>query len=202
MSENPTRREQQRQERRQQILEAALAVFSERGFHAANVSDVAAAAGVSQGTIYWYFDSKEELFTAAILSFFLRFGQDSLDGLEGQETASDKVRALGRSMARFARDAEGLFALFLEYWASSARREETGQWWADMLTEYKDVIVGVIEEGVERGEFRSVEAEPLVWAIMAVYDGLAAYTMLLPELDLETSSDAFVEALLTGLLQA
>lgn len=202
MSENPTRREQQRQERRQQILEAALAVFSERGFHAANVSDVASAAGVSQGTIYWYFDSKEELFTAALLSFFLRFGQDSLDGLEGQETAPDKVRALGRSMARFARDAEGLFALFLEYWASSARREETGQWWAGILTEYKDVIVGVIEEGVERGEFRPVEAEPLVWAIMAVYDGLAAYTMLLPELDLERSSDAFVEALLTGLLQA
>jgi AcrR family transcriptional regulator len=201
MDETPTRREQQRQERRQQILAAALAVFSERGFHAANVSDVAAAAGVSQGTIYWYFDSKEELLTAAILSFFLRFGQDSLAGLEGQETAAEKLRVLGRSMAKLARDAEGLFALFLEYWASSARREETGEWWASLLTEYKDVIVGVIEEGVERGEFRPVEAGPLVWAMMAVYDGLAAYAMLVPDLDLAASSDALVEALLTGLLQ-
>jgi AcrR family transcriptional regulator len=202
MGETPTRRELQRQERRQQILEAALAVFSERGFHAANVSDVAAAAGVSQGTIYWYFDSKEELFTAAILSFFLRFGQDSLAGLEGQETAADKLRALGRSMAKLAHDAEGLFALFLEYWASSARREETGQWWADILTEYKDIVVGIIEEGVERGEFRPVAAEPLAWAMMAVYDGLAAYTMLVPELDLAASSDALVDVLLKGLLQA
>jgi AcrR family transcriptional regulator len=201
MGETPTRREQQRQERRQQILDAALAVFSERGFHAANVSDVAAAAGVSQGTIYWYFDSKEELLTAAILSFFLQFGQDSLAGLDGQESATGKLRILGRGMAQLGREAEGLFTLFLEYWASSTRRGEVGEWWAGILTEYKDVIVAIIEEGVERGEFRPVEAEPLAWAMMAVYDGLAAYTMFVPGIDLAAISDVFVETLLAGLLR-
>ena len=54
MSEAPSKREQMREERRKQILDSALAVFSQRGFHASNVSDVAAHAGVSQGTIYWY----------------------------------------------------------------------------------------------------------------------------------------------------
>ncbi len=201
MTETPSKREQQRQERRQQILKAALAVFSERGFHAANVSDVAAAAGVSQGTIYWYFDSKEELLTAAILYFFEQFGQDALAGLEGKETAAAKLRALGRSMAKLGGDLEGLFALFLEYWASSARREEAAQWWAGILTEYKDVIAAIIQEGVERGEFRPMEAGPLVWAIMATYDGLAAYTMLVPDIDLAEISEVFVETLLTGLLQ-
>ena len=199
MSETPSKRELQRQERRQQILEAALAVFSERGFHGANVSDVAAAAGVSQGTIYWYFDSKEELLTAAILSYFARFEQDTLAGLEGYETAADKLRALGRSMTRLAQDIEGLFTLFLEYWASSERREETGQFWAGMLTEYKDVVVSIIEEGIERGEFRPVEAEPLVWAIMAAYDGLAAYAMLVPDMDLVASCRVLVETVVRGL---
>lgn len=199
MSETPSKREMQRQERRQQILEAALAVFSERGFHGANVSDVAAAAGVSQGTIYWYFDSKEELLTAAILSYFVQFEQDTLAELEGDMTAADKLRVLGRSMTRLAQEMEGLFTLFMEYWASSAQREEAGRFWAGMLTEYKDVIVAIIEEGVERGEFRPVQAGPLVWAVMAAYDGLAAYTMLVPDLDLEASSQALVETLVRGL---
>lgn len=201
MSETPTRREQQRLERRQQILEAALAVFSERGFHASNVSDVAAAAGVSQGTIYWYFESKEELFTAAVLSYFDEFGRDTLLFVEGPGSCTAKLRELGRAMAGLADGAEGLFTLFLEYWASSARREEVGRLWASILTEYKDAIVAIIEEGVRRGEFRPVQAEPLVWAMMAAYDGLAAYTMLVPDLDLAAVSEVFVETLLEGLVK-
>ena len=70
MTDAPDKREQAREERRRQILEAALRVFLDKGYHAANVSDVAAEAGVSQGTIYWYFSSKEELFNAAVLAAF------------------------------------------------------------------------------------------------------------------------------------
>ncbi len=70
MTGAPSKREQLREERRQQIIDAALAVFTQKGFHAANVSDVAAQAGVSQGTIYWYFESKEELLMAALLSLW------------------------------------------------------------------------------------------------------------------------------------
>ena len=52
--------------RRQAILEAALAVFAERGFAAARLDDVAARAGVAKGTLYLYFHSKEALFEALI----------------------------------------------------------------------------------------------------------------------------------------
>lgn len=50
--------------RRETILTAAKRVFSERGYHATTVADVARAAGLSYGTIYWYFQSKEDLFHA------------------------------------------------------------------------------------------------------------------------------------------
>ncbi|GAG16406.1 unnamed protein product, partial [marine sediment metagenome] len=78
MPETGGKREQVREERRQQILEAALEVFSRKGYHVTNVSDVAAQAGVSQGTIYWYFDSKDELFQAALLSAFGDIGEDTI----------------------------------------------------------------------------------------------------------------------------
>jgi AcrR family transcriptional regulator len=199
MADAADKREQLREERRRQILEAAMNVFSKKGFHAANVSDVAAEAGVSQGTIYWYFDSKDELLTAALLHFFVDFGQITLDALAECQTAAEKLHALGQSMEHFARDAEGFFTLFLSYWSSSSKREEAGQWWIDLLVEYKDILVSIIEEGVNSGEFRPVDAESLVWALMAAYDGLAAYLVLMPEIDLKRVNQAFIGTLLSGL---
>ena len=199
MTETPSKREQLRQERRQQILDAALVVFSQKGFHGANVSDVAAQAGVSQGTIYWYFASKDELLEAAIVSFFDGVGQETLVAVGQCPTASGKLRALARTMEELVTAAGGLFTLFLEYWASSPRREDAGQLYTDVLIQYKDFIAKLIEEGVRNGEFKPVDAEPLVWAMMAAYDGLAAYVMLMPGLDLGRINQVFVETILSGL---
>jgi len=71
--------------------------------------------------------------------------------------------------------------------------------WVGLLTQYKDVVVEVIEEGVRSGEFKPVDAEQLVWALLAAYDGLAAYIMLIPDMDLEQVSQVFIETLLDGL---
>ncbi|MGD8626506.1 MAG: TetR/AcrR family transcriptional regulator, partial [Anaerolineae bacterium] len=143
----PSKREQLRQERRRQILEAALAVFTQKGYHATNVSDVAAQAGVSQGTIYWYFESKDELFQAAILLAFEDFGEAALGSLDQYPTATEKLTAMARAMEQFADVAEGIFMLFLSYWASSEQREESAQIWIELLQEYKGVVVAVIDEG-------------------------------------------------------
>ena len=57
--------------RKQQILDAALAVFSEKGFAAATTAEIAQAAGIAEGTIYNYFKSKRELFIAVIKNFII-----------------------------------------------------------------------------------------------------------------------------------
>ncbi|MHB8458379.1 MAG: helix-turn-helix domain-containing protein, partial [Acidimicrobiales bacterium] len=48
--------------RRQDILASAKQVFAERGYHATTIADIACTAGLSYGSIYWYYDSKETLF--------------------------------------------------------------------------------------------------------------------------------------------
>lgn len=199
MAEMPSKRELQREERRSQILDAALTVFSQKGYHATNVSDVAAQAGVSQGTIYWYFESKDELFQAALLSAFMDIGEEMIGSLAACTTATEKLLALAESMEGLADVAEGLFMLFLGYWSSSDRREENAQIWIDLLKQYKDVVVSIVEEGIGNGEFRPVDAEALVWALLAAYDGLAAYVVIMPDMDLKWISQTFVRTLLQGL---
>jgi AcrR family transcriptional regulator len=186
-------------ERRAQIIQAALACFTRKGYNNTTMDDIAEGSSLSKGSLYWYFKSKDELFEAALTSFFTAFGQEAFGALEQSPTASAKLHALGQQMTHFVGAAEGLFNLFLEFWASSARRQEASRLWSDLLKEFEGVIVDIIEEGVRQGEFKPVDAEQLVWAMMAAYDGLAAYAMLLPDLDIGRISQTFIETLLKGL---
>ena len=186
-------------ERRTQIIEAALACFTSKGYNNTTMDDIVAASGLSKGSLYWYFKSKDELFAEAIMSVFMSVSQEAFAALEQCTTASDKLRAIAQTTADFSKEIEGFFGLFLEFWASSPRREEAGQFWVGMLVQYKDIIVEIVKEGISNGEFKPVEAEELVWAMMAAYDGLAAYAMLIPGIDLDQTSQVFVETLLRGL---
>ena len=187
-------------ERRAQIIKAALACFSRKGYTNTTMDDIVAESGLSKGSLYWYFDSKDDLFAQAMMSYFDDFGQDTLAELEKHETASEKIRAGARKMVAFSKEAEGLFSLFIEFWSQSKRREEVSLFWTNLLIQYQKLMAAIIEEGIRKGEFRPVDAEQLVWAILAAYDGLAVYDMLIPEIDLERISDVFVESLLSGLM--
>jgi AcrR family transcriptional regulator len=187
-------------ERRAQIIEAALACFTRRGYNNTTMDDIVAESGLSKGSLYWYFKSKDELFAEAMLSVFTDVGQEAFAALEQCTAASDKLRVIAQIAVGISKKIEGFFGLFLEFWASSPRREEAGQLWLGMLVQFKDIIVEIIEEGIRNGEFKPVDAEELVWAMMAAYDGLAAYAMLIPGIDLERTSEVFAETLLDGLM--
>lgn len=62
----PTRRELQAQERRNQLIDTALALFAEKGVESTSIKDIAERAGVAQGLVYHYFESKDALFEAII----------------------------------------------------------------------------------------------------------------------------------------
>ncbi len=187
-------------ERRAQIIQAALACFTRKGYNNTTMDDIVNESGLSKGSLYWYFKSKDDLFAEAMLSVFADIGQEAFVGLEQCAAASDKLRVIARVTAGFSQQIEGFFGLFLEFWASSAQREETGQLWIGMLIEFKDIVVEIIEEGISRGEFKPVDADELVWAMLAAYDGLAAYAVLIPDMNLDRVSEVFVETIVSGLL--
>lgn len=80
-------------DKRRQILDGALQVFTSRGFDAASMSDIAAAANVSKGTLYVYFEDKEHLFVALIQR---EREAQKRGAIEALNEDSDPVRALTR----------------------------------------------------------------------------------------------------------
>ena len=77
-------------QRREEILAAAKAVFADRGFHATTIADVAKAAGISYGSIYWYFESKDALFHA-LMDHQEQALRATIERSVGQMTAVDNV---------------------------------------------------------------------------------------------------------------
>jgi AcrR family transcriptional regulator len=85
-----------KQERREEILEAATAEFAERGLHGASTEDIARGAGISQPYVFRLFGTKKELFRAVVARCFretLEMFQRSAEGLRGEEA----LKAIGRA---------------------------------------------------------------------------------------------------------
>ena len=92
-NEAAPKRSRRKEARPGELLEAALDLFVEKGFAATRVDDVAARAGVSKGTLFLYFPSKEELFKAVVRESIVgRFGEWSQELAQFQGSTADMLR--------------------------------------------------------------------------------------------------------------
>src|SRR6187551_1703661 len=92
-----------KEERAPEILEAALACFAQKGFAATRMDDIAARAGITKGTIYLYFDSKEAVFKAlARQSIGERIAAVTEQLKGGEASAADQLRFVISTLGHFA----------------------------------------------------------------------------------------------------
>ncbi|AKJ28305.1 TetR family transcriptional regulator [Caldimonas brevitalea] len=136
-------------------MDAALDLFVEKGFAATKIDDVAARAGVSKGTLYLYFPSKEELLKAVIrhnLSLTIEQGDDVVANFEGSTAELMQVVA-GVWWERVGEtQASGIFKLIL----TEARNfPDLAQFYdAEVIEPGQRLITRLLQRGVDRGEFR------------------------------------------------
>jgi len=152
--------ERRKEARPQELLAAALNLFVERGFAATRLDDVAKAAGVSKGTLYLYFSSKEDLFKAVVRENIVPL----LGEAEGMITA-------------FEGNTESLFReLTLSWWRNAGETKlsglpklmmgEAGNF-PELARFYQDEVIArgeallatVLARGMQRGEIRNIDLE-------------------------------------------
>jgi AcrR family transcriptional regulator len=196
--------ERRKDDRPRELVAAALQLFSERGFAATRLDDVAAATGVSKGTVYLYFESKERLFEAVVREAVL----PNLDRAEAllrayQGATPDLIRGLvGLFRPLLEAPVTGVIKLIL---AESGNFPRLARLYADLVVRRGlGVLRSVIERGVKRGEFRPVDpaaTAPLLIApfiLLAVWKhSFGAHTDL--SLDPGAVLEAHLETVLRGL---
>jgi AcrR family transcriptional regulator len=148
-----TARQQAAQDKRRQILDAAVRVFARQGFHATRVSDIADDAGVAYGLVYHYFDSKD----AVLDTLFLERWDVMLEVIRetdaGEAPAKEKLAAIaGFIVDSYRHDPDLMKVIIVEV----TRAANTfGRTHITKIREAYQLIAGIVSAAQERGEFRT-----------------------------------------------
>ena len=187
-------------DKRQRILRAAVDVFAEHGYFNAKVAQIAKAAGVADGTIYLYFQGKEDL----LITIFREHTRSYLAELERRmadvEPAEDRLRtAVRHHLETLGRDRALAVVSQVELRHSLKFLSLFSQ---QEVADYLNVIRKIVEHGQESGAFRrNVHPQLAAKAIFGVIDEMVTSWMLSEkDYDLAAQSEQVADLILTGLL--
>lgn len=183
----------------QRIIDAAIAVIAEKGFHNSRVADIAERANVADGTVYLYFKSKEQILMTALDSAFEAFYQLAKKELAGSRDAPSKLRILARLHLReLSRNRNLAVVLQTELRQSAKFLAEFSQ---RELKGYFNLIREIIREGQQAGSIRPNVSDKIAAACLfgALDELVTAWVLSSREYDLAGAADPVVDLLLVGM---
>jgi AcrR family transcriptional regulator len=190
------------EERRTQILEAAMAVFARKGFDQARMDDIAQEAGLSKGALYLYYKSKDVIISTILQFFFFRAIKKLQSFLASEEQPSVREQLLRLNQYYIAemKWMVSLLPFSFEFYAVAARQKTVRQFLKRYFKDYREVLAALVQRGIDRGEFRPMRAELVAIAIAALYEGLALLWMVDPDAtQWEQTGESSLLLLLDGL---
>ncbi|MHC5034115.1 MAG: TetR/AcrR family transcriptional regulator [Planctomycetota bacterium] len=159
-----TRKEREKAEHRREILEAAEAVFAQKGFHDAGVQEIAERAEFSVGYLYTLFGHKTDLYAELIDMRAEQFVSDVEERLREEKDIVEKVRVAIAARLEFFKQHQQFFLIFVQLYAGEriegpvALPENTRRLYGNYMT----MLSRIFEEGIRRGVFIDVEPMLLV----------------------------------------
>jgi TetR/AcrR family fatty acid metabolism transcriptional regulator len=184
-----------------QILEAAVRVFARQGFYQSTIAQIAKEAGVADGTIYLYFKNKDDILVQFFSYRTKQVFESFREEVDRAETSADKLRNLvRRHLAEFQRDRDGAVVYQVETHQSSRLAENQIR---EMSQMYRDLISEIIEQGQQEGTIRKDLYVGLVkrFIIGAVDEVINTWLHSNGEYDLVSMADPLVELFMTGIGQ-
>ena len=167
-------------QRREQMLRAALEVIVERGYPDTRITDVAERAGASPALVIYYFKTRDQLLTEA-----LRYSEDAWYAAGTRRMAAISTAA-GRLEEVVAMtclpeedtDAKNSWLLWLDLWAQSARNSGVAAVRQKFDERWREMIRSLVAAGQQAGEFAAVDPDDFAVTLSALLDGFAVMIAL------------------------
>ncbi len=206
------RKEREKEQRRDEIINAAQKIFFEKGLQAATMDEIALAAELSKGTIYLYYKSKEDLYVAVVLRGEERMYEMFQSAVSGEKPVIQKIADLGDAYLEFYKQNIDYFRMLIFYDTFKEHKQVS----EDMLSQCKatdqrvwSLVIGTIQQGINEGVLRSdlnaMQAGVMLWSnsngFMRLMDRQDAYWKQMMPLDLEEtlrlSNSFLVQSMMT-----
>ena len=158
-------------ERKSQILNAAEGVFTKKGFDEARMDDIAEETGLSKGTLYLYFKSKEELIIAILDRIFGDVIKQFETRKNAELNATDAVWQFTEAAVHDYKRMLVMMPIAYEFLALAFRNTVVQKALKKYFKLYMDALIPIIQRGINSGEFRKVDAQEVAIAAGAIYEG-------------------------------
>ncbi len=189
-----------RNERRQQLIDAAWRCASRRGFQSLTVDEVCEEAGVSKGSFYGYFDQKQDLLLALLEDDAAGVDAIMQDVRRSDATGVERLRRLVRAMLERGEDPARL-QVRADLWAEMSANLAVRERFAEVVRDRRIALRSWIEESIERDELAAIPANALAAILLALGDGLMLHAGLDPAGFRWANVQRALAALLDGLAQ-
>jgi AcrR family transcriptional regulator len=189
------------EERKDQILEAATKVFTQRGFDKARMDDIVAESGLSKGALYWYFDSKDAIIIGILDRIFDWETAHLGEILESEDFAKKKLERFVDITLQDLNKMGPLMPIFFDFWSLSVRNKTINKAIKRYYQNFIDMIEPIIELGIQQGEFRRVDIQETALAIGALFEGtILFYAYFYDTIELDTQFKTGLDLILDGLV--
>lgn len=164
-------------QRRNQIVQAAAAVFSKTGFVQSTISEIAEKAGIGKGTVYEYFSSKDELFFAVFEDTWRSATQRAVVSIAALgQSAAQRLQAMNEAILGDWRQMIESFPLVMEFWSATASPRTKDRFknaFKQAYTDFRQMVGALIQDGIAHGEFKAeIDAPALAAALVGAWDAL------------------------------
>jgi len=158
-------------ERTSQIINAAEDVFTKKGFDEARMDDIAEQTGLSKGTLYNYFKSKDDLIIAILDRIFQREFRvfESID--LANMSATDAIWSFAETTSKDVKMMMRLLPITYEFMGLAFRNKLVQKAFKTYFNHYMDILIPIIQHGIDVGEFRPADAKEVALAMGAIMEG-------------------------------
>lgn len=187
-------------ERTQQIITAAIAVFSRLGISNTRMEDVAEEAGLSKGTLYLYFDSKDMLIGAILGEVVSRELEQARELLNQDHSTYKKLELIIETFLEDVEQMAPYLSLYFEYLSLATREESVRSAIQEPFTDFVEVFTALVEQGIATGELQPVNPREVAVAVGSIIEGTVLLWVYAPnEIELAESTRASLRLLFSGL---
>lgn len=164
-------------QRRDQILEAALTVLIRKGYENSRMDDIVRESNLSKGAIYWYYKSKKEIYLSLVNHWVLRYSATLNHIVEEGLPAARQLEKLFQYFIDQYEHNTLVFRAMMEFWALAARDDDFHSKVQKVYTEFLNLIKRIVTQGLQSGEFRTGDVTVTALSIMLNIEGIMWFTV-------------------------
>lgn len=187
--------------RREQILDAARKCFVEKGYFPTRMEDIAKAAGLSKGGIYFHFEGKRQIFDSLVRQEY--------------ELSRDLLQKMGEAPVSYREMFEGVARYYLDHFSQrpdyprffmvmgemAGRDKSVRDMLASLQQEYTRVIAEIINKGIQSGALKPVDPEATATLLKGIIDAMEGYFAIGVDMEVERIMATGMEIVMNGLLR-